>query len=102
MKKNLNNNYCGKLVNDTCYFTRTYHVKSVVQTTDSDFVDITLGDNTVVKVNSLFGVTASKDYEFVFSTYEKIEDDINNIFKKSTLVEMKETNNIINQEICVN
>ena len=75
MKKNLNNNYCGKLVNDTCYFTRTYHVKSVVQTTDSDFVDITLGDNTVVKVNSLFGVTASKDYEFVFSTYEKIEDD---------------------------
>ena len=43
-----------------------------------------------------------KNYEFVFSTYEKIEDDINNIFKKSTLVEVKETNNIINQEICVN
>ena len=83
-------------------FTRTYHVKSVVQTTDSDFVDITLGDNTVVKVNNSFGLTTSKDYEFVFSTYNKFKTTTINIFENSTIMEVKETNNIINQEICVN
>lgn len=55
-----------------------------------------------MRINNAFDIKAGKNYEFVFSTYEKIEDDINNIFKKSTLVEVKETNNIINQEICVN
>lgn len=100
--KRLNNAYCGKEANNTCYFTRTYHVKSVVQTTDSDFVDITLEDNTVVKVNSSFGLTASKDYEFVFSTYNKFKDTTTNIFENSTIMEVKETNHIINQEICVN
>lgn len=83
-------------------FTRTYHVKSVVQTTDSDFVDITLEDNTVVKASSSFGLTASKDYEFVFSTYNKFKDTTTNIFENSTIMEVKEINNIINQEICVN
>lgn len=100
--KKLNNAYCGKQVNNTCYFTRTYHVKSVGETSDSDFVNITLGDNTVVKVSSSFGVTASKDYEFVFSTYNRFEDSTSNIFKNSTIMEVKETNYIINQEICVN
>ena len=100
--KKLNNAYCGKQVNNTCYFTRTYHVKSVGETSDSDFVNITLGDNTVVKVSSSFGVIASKDYEFVFSTYNRFEDSTSNIFKNSTIMEVKETNYIINQEICVN
>lgn len=106
MEKNLNNNYCGKLVNDTCYYTRTYHIINIAETTDSNFVDVTLtthnGNKKVVRINNAFDIKAGKNYEFVFSTYEKIEDDINNIFKKSTLVEVKETNHIINQEICVN
>lgn len=100
--KKLNNAYCGKQANNTCYFTRTYHVKSVVETSDSDFVNITLGDNTVVKASSSFGITASKDYEFVFSTYNKFKDTTTNIFENSTITEVKETNRIINQEICVN
>ena len=106
MEKNLNNNYCGKLVNDTCYYTRTYRIINIAETTDSNFVDVTLtthnGNKKVVRINNAFDIKAGKNYEFVFSTYEKIEDDINNIFKKSTLVEVKETDNIINQEICVN
>ena len=106
MEKNLNNNYCGKRVNDTCYYTRTYRIINIAETTDSNFVDVTLtthnGNKKVVRINNAFDIKAGKNYEFVFSTYEKIEDDINNIFKKSTLVEVKETNNIINQEICVN
>ena len=59
-------------------------------------------DNTVVKVNSSFGLTASKDYEFVFSIYNKFKDTTTNIFENSTIMEVKEINNIINQEICVN
>ena len=86
MEKNLNNNYCGKLVNDTCYYTRTYRIINIAETTDSNFVDVTLtthnGNKKVVRINNAFDIKTGKNYEFVFSTYEKIEDDINNIFKK--------------------
>ena len=100
--KRLNNAYCRKEANNTCYFTRTYHVKSVVQTTDSDFVDIILEDNKVVKRSSSCGIKGSKECAFVISKYNKFNATTTNIYENSTIMDVKEINNIINQEKCVN
>ena len=110
IEKNLNNNYCGKTTNDACYYTRTFHVINISETNDGDFVDVTLesvhGNKATVKINNTNDIKAGKNYEFVFSTNEFFEDNIKNIFDKSTLMEVNETNKVdkeqINEQICVN
>lgn len=102
--------FCGKSINNNCYFTRTFHILDISETDDMDFVNITIVDNkevtTTTIVNNSNDIKAGKDYEFIFSTDKDFSDNTKNIFENSTLIEVKETNkskeNQINNPICVN
>ena len=106
----LNNNYCGKEESNICYFTRTYHITNIAETDDKDFVNVTLksnkGEVATVRINNSNDLKAGLIYEFKFSTYKSFDDNIENIFNNSTLIDTKESNELsnesINENICVN
>lgn len=107
---NLKGFYCGKEPDNICHFTRTYHILNITDDDDYNFINVTLkqfqGEITMVRLNRIDNLRVGKNYEFVFSTYEIYEDTISNIFKNSTLIEVKETSKMgleQNQDkICVN
>ena len=106
----LNNNYCGKEESNICYFIRTYHVTNIAETDDKDFVNVTLksnkGEVATVRINNSNDLKVGLTYEFKFSTYKYFDDNIENIFNNSTLIDTKESNELsnesINEKICVN
>lgn len=108
MTNKLNGKYCSHTGNNTCYFTRTFHVTKIVETKQKDFFEVTLyndkKDLISVYINNSYDIKPGKNYNFTFSTYKKFPDNIENIFKNSTLINVieNEKNDIINEEICVN
>lgn len=110
LSNNLKGEYCGHKKNDTCYFTRTYHIVSIKEDDDENIVNVTLknfqGDIELIKINKSYNIQAGNNYEFTFSTYDNFEDSISNIFNNSTLINVKETLKQgleqINDKICVN
>lgn len=110
LSSNLKGGYCNHEPDNDCYFTRTYHILNIAADNDEDFINVTLkqfqGNTAIVKINKTNNIQAGNSYEFVFKTYETFEDNINNIFENSTLIEIKETNKHgleqINDKICIN
>lgn len=106
MNEILKSGYCGHKPDTTCYFTRTYHIVNIEETNDSEFVEVTLYDNKDnyenVIINNSNNIISGKTYIFTFYTYETFSDNIKNIFEQSTLIEIKETTNQINENICIN
>lgn len=110
MVKDLNGAYCGREEYKTKSYTRTYQVtKAIINKEDSEFIDITLKQNNetgTVTINKSNNVTVGHIYEFTFYTFDYFEDTIENIFKYSTLLEVKETDKLshefINEKIYVN
>ena len=107
---NLKGFYCGKEPDNICHFTRTYHILNITDDDDYNFINVTLkqfqGEITMVRIPRFDNLKVNKNYEFVFNTYEIYDDNISNIFKNSTLIEVKETSKMgleQNQDkICVN
>lgn len=105
-------NFCK---NNNYTFTRTYTVKDISEYTEQQYTDdgipvgygnsfkVTLskfqGDTKTVIINNLWDITLKKNntYEFEFMLYDDavdIKDDIEYIFKNSTIVEIRKTNKI--------
>ena len=96
MVSDLNGAYCGREEHKTKSYTRTYYVtKAIVNKDDSEFIDITLkninNETGTVTVNKSTNITVGKVYEFSFYTFDYFEDNIENIFKYSTLLNVIET-----------
>lgn len=108
MKQNFckNNNYT---------FTRTYEIEGISEYTEDQYTEdgisvsygnsfeVTLsefeGDTKTVIINNLWDINLEKNktYEFEFMLYENktnIQDDIEYIFKNSTIIDIRETNKI--------
>lgn len=111
MVSDLNGAYCGREEHKTKSYTRTYYVtKAIVNKDDSEFIDITLkninNETGTVTVNKSTNITVGKVYEFSFYTFDYFEDNIENIFKYSTLLNVIETTKLeheyVNEKIYVN
>lgn len=110
IESNLKGSYCGYKKNDTCQFTRTYHILNVTDDDDYNFINVTLkqfqGETSMVRINRYSNIKSGSNFEFTFSTYEMYEDNIVNIFNNSTLIEVRETSKLgldqIQEKICVN
>lgn len=111
MIEKLNGNYCGKEEYPFKYFIRTYKIlESILDKNDSEFVNIIVennkGEKDKVKVNYTNNLVVGKTYEFTFYAYGKFSDNIKNIFEKSTLMSISETDNLpweqINDKIYFN
>lgn len=106
----LNNGYCGHTESSTKKFTRTYHIISVTDDDDADYINVTLkayqGETAIVKLDRSANIIAGRNYEFTFINYYEFEDTINNIFEYSTIIGIKETTKIgmeqVNESIYVN
>lgn len=110
LANNLKGEYCGKKKDNTCYFTRTYHIVSIKEDNDEDIINVTLksfqGDIDLVKLDKSNKLQVGNNYEFTFRTYDNFDDNISNIFNNSTLISVKETLKQgleqVNDKICVN
>lgn len=93
---NLKGAYCGHTEDNNCYFTRTYHILNIQEDDDYNFINVTLkqfqSKTSLVKIPRIDNLQVGKNYEFTFRTYESFDDSIENIFKLSTIIEVKETN----------
>ena len=106
----LDNGYCGHTESSTKKFTRTYHIVSVTDDDDADYINVTLkayqGETAIVKLDRNANITAGRNYEFTFVNYYEFEDTINNIFEYSTIIGIKETTKVgmeqVNESIYVN
>ena len=98
MENELQGNYCGLLNEARKEFIRTYKIVSITPDHAEEYVNVTLQqfqlDTVMVKVPSKFNIEVGKNYEFTFTTYETFEDTIENIFKYTTIKEVKETDKI--------
>ena len=94
----LNYEYCGHKNNNIKYFIRTYQVLNIYEDNDKELVNVTLkefqGETMTVKISRNYDIKVGYNYEFKFYTYKIFEDNINNIFKEATLVEIKKTDKI--------
>lgn len=111
MVKSLKGAYCGRKEYETKSYTRTYLVtKASINKEDNEFIDVTLkninGEVGIVTINKNNNVIVGHTYEFSFYTFDKFTDTIENIFKYSTLLEVKETERFdyeyLNEDIYVN
>ena len=111
MVDKLDGEYCGHNKNTNINFTRTYKVlSSTIDKNDPEFYFVKLEQNSGevgnISINNSYVLIPGKTYEFTFMTYEKFSDNIENIFKYSTLLEVNETsrkkNEQINNKIYVN
>lgn len=110
IEKNMQGTYCGKIQNDKCTFTRTYHILNITEDDHEDYINVTLKEfqlnQSLVRMKKKYKIEEGKNYEFTFSTYQTYDDTVENIFNNSTLLEVKETNktglNQTNEPICVN
>ena len=96
MENELQGKYCGILEDNRKEFTRTYKIISVTPDNAEEYVNAVitqfqLGELISVKIPSNFDIKEGKNYEFTFTTYETFEDTIENIFKYTTIKEVKET-----------
>lgn len=99
MESGLKGKYCGIIEDSVKEFTRTYNIKSITQDDSEEYKNIAISqfqsENLVsVKIPSKFNLKVGKNYEFTFTTYETFEDTIENIFKYTTIKEVKETDKI--------
>lgn len=102
--------YCGHKANNTCTFTRTYKIINISEHDEEEFINVTLsefqGQTALVKINKDVNIKVGYNYEFTFQTYEHFDDNINNIFENSILIETNQTSKTgleqINQKICIN
>lgn len=103
----LEGSYCGH-TNTIKDFKRTYHILNILE--DGKFLTVTLKDQNektaTVKILNSYNLYVGKNYEFSFYTNKKFEDKISNIFKYSTLLDIKETDIFldfaVDEEIYVN
>ncbi|MBQ2873175.1 MAG: helix-turn-helix transcriptional regulator [Bacilli bacterium] len=107
---NLKGEYCGKKIKEPCSFTRTYKVLKLQKDNDYNYVNLTLkqyqAETILVRIKRNDKLKEGKNYEFTFITYEKFEDNMENIFNYSEIIDIKETNKLgmdqIMQGICIN
>ena len=94
----LDGNYCGHNNTKMHYFTRTYKVLNIYPDDDYDYVNVTLSlfqaGLETVRIPRKYNLEVGKSYEFTFYTYKVFDDTIKNIFKESTLTEVKETDKV--------
>lgn len=110
LEEDIKGAYCGHDKDSSCYFTRTYHIESIHGTDDLEFNEVVLkefqGERKMVTINSTYDLKVGKAYEFTFKTDIKYDDNIENIFKYSTIMSAKETSKTgleqVNDLICVN
>lgn len=111
MVSNLRGEYCGHQRNKDESYIRTYKVlSSNIDKDNNEFNIVKLEQNNgvkgVVSVNNSNNLIPGHTYEFLFLTFDKFEDTIENIFNNSTLLEIIETDKIkeeqINEKIIVN
>ena len=107
MEKDLDGGYCGHEKSRIKRFIRTFHIISIEENNEEpEFMDVTLRDykNKVdtISLNKSNYLVVGKDYEMTFSTFQTFEDTTFNIFQNSTLLEIKETEEQINEPIVVN
>lgn len=110
-------NFCK---NNNYTFTRTYTVKDIAEYTEQQYTDDGIpvgygnsfkvmlsefqGDTKTVIINNLWDITLKKNktYEFELMIYDDatdIKDNIEYIFKNSTIIEIRETNKIGMEQI---
>lgn len=104
MVDKLDGEYCGHDKNTNINFTRTYKVlSSSIDKSDPEFYFVKLEQNSGevgnISINNSYVLIPGKTYEFTFMTYEEFSDNIENIFKYSTLLEVHETNRKKNEQI---
>lgn len=103
MENELQGKYCGIIEDGRKEFIRTYKIISVTPDHAEEYVNVTLQqfqlDTVMVKIPSKFKIEKGKNYEFTFTTYETFEDTIENIFKYTTIKEVKETDKIGMEQI---
>ena len=110
ISSNLKGEYCGKKVEDTCNFTRTYKVVKLQEDDDYNYLNVTLkqyqAETIQVRINRNDKLKEGKNYEFTFITYEEFEDTMKNIFDYSEIIGIEETNKTgmdqTMDRICVN
>lgn len=110
ISSNLKGEYCGKKIEDTCSFTRTYKVMKLQKDDDYNYVNLTLkqyqAETILVRIKRNDILKEGKNYEFTFVTYEIFEDTMKNIFNYSEIVDIKETLKLgmdqKMEQICVN
>lgn len=111
MVNKLDGEYCGHDKNTNINFTRTYEVlSSSIDKSNPEFYFVKLEQNSGevgnISINNYYVLIPGKTYEFTFMTYEEFSDNIENIFKYSTLLEVRETSRKkseqINNKIYVN
>jgi len=110
ISSNLKGEYCGKKIEDTCSFTRTYKVLKLQKDDDYNYVNLTLkqyqAETILVRIKRNDILKEGKNYEFTFVTYETFEDTMENIFNYSEIIDIKETSKLgmdqIMEQICVN
>ena len=102
MIDDLNGNYCGH-VNDIKVFRRSYKIISVEYNTKYNIVKLTDGKNEkIVKVNNNYKLNVGEKYLFTFYTYEDFKDTIDNVFKYSSILNIKLDDRDIFENIVVN
>lgn len=104
MVNKLDGEYCGHDKNTNINFTRTYKVlSSSFDKSNPEFYFVKLEQNSGevgnISINNSYVLIPGKTYEFTFMTYEEFSDNIENIFKYSTLLEVHETNRKKNEQI---
>lgn len=111
MLDDLDGEYCGHEKNTVKKFIRTYYITSVsLNNDDQEVINVTLkqfnGETATVKINKSNNIVVGKTYEFSFYAFDEFKDTIENIFYYSTLLDIKETDKIgeeqINETIYVN
>lgn len=104
MENELQGKYCGIIEDSAKEFTRTYNIKSVTQDDSEEYKNVAISQFqskklVSVKVPSKFNLEVGKNYEFTFTTYETFDDTIENIFKYTTIKDVKETDKIGMEQI---
>ena len=98
MENELQGKYCGIIEDGRKEFIRTYKIISITPDHAEEYVNVTLQqfqlDTVMVKVPSKFNIEVGKNYEFTFTTYESFDDTIENIFRYTTIKEVKKTDKI--------
>ena len=110
LASNLSGKYCGNKIKELCKFTRTYKVINIMDDDDYNYINVTLkqfqSESVLARIKRNNLIKEGNNYEFTFITYEIFDDNIDNIFKYSELIDIKETNKLgldqIQEKICVN
>ena len=110
MVNDLNGMYCGHSLNKEKSFTRTYKIISSKINNDTEYNEVVLKNNNdkkgTVLISNTYELIPGRTYEFSFYTFDMYEDTIENIFEKSTLIKVVETDKpeslYINDKIYVN